>query len=55
MKKTLKNVFQATAFVLAQVAVAEPAAAAQSAGVLYDNIASGLMGLKVKALFSSKP
>lgn len=44
-KPVLKQVFQAAAFMLAQVAVTDPYAAANSTGVLYDNVAA-----KVKSL-----
>lgn len=50
----LKTVFQSVAFMCGQVTAEGPAQAAQSAGVLYDNIASGLTVAKVKAFLNLK-
>lgn len=52
-KQPLKTAFQTMAAVCAQIAAENQVEAARSAGILYDNVASGLTLQKVKNLFKA--
>ncbi len=51
----VKEAFQTVAVMVAQITAEDPVPAAKSAGVLYDNLASGFTLHKLKNIFKPKP